>query len=91
MNLKDYRTAAGLSQSQLAAASGISVSAIQSIEQGLRDINRAEALTVYKLSQALNCNMEELLTLPDDEEDPEEREFSPEFEARLAAALKKIK
>ena len=91
MTLKDYRIAAGFSQSQLAAASGISLRAIQSIEQGWRDINKAEAFTIYKLSQALNCNMEDLISLPDDEEEPEEHEFSPEFEARLATALKKLK
>jgi hypothetical protein len=34
---------------------------IQQYEQGLRDINIAQAETVLKLAQALDCNMEELL------------------------------
>lgn len=80
MTLKDYRTASGLSQSQLAKASGVNIRIIQAIEQGWRDINKADAITVYKLSQALNCNMEDLLSLSDDEEEPEEHEFSQEFE-----------
>lgn len=91
MNLKAIRTASGLSQSQLAKASGVNIRIIQAIEQGWRDINKADAITVYKLSQALNCNMEDLLSLPDAEEEPEEHEFSTEFEARLTAALKKLK
>lgn len=61
MVLKEYRTAAGLSQSQLAKVSGVSLAMIQFYEQGARDINKAEALTIYKLAQALNCKMEDLI------------------------------
>ena len=67
MTLKDHRTSAGLSQSQLAKASGVNIRIIQSVEQGWRDVNKAEAITVYKLSRALNCCMEELLDLPEEE------------------------
>lgn len=90
MNLKAIRTASGLSQRQLAEASGVNLRMIQHYEQGTKDINKAEALTVYKLSQALNCQMEELLSLPDAEEEPEEHEFSPEFEERLKKAIQSI-
>lgn len=89
MNLKQFRIAAGLSQSQLAEASGVNLRMIQHYEQGTKDINKAESLTLYKLSQSLNCNMEELLNLPK-EEDPEEHEFSPEFEERLKKAIQSI-
>ena len=61
MNLKQFRIAAGLSQSQLAATSGVSVRMIQHYEQGTKDINKAEALKIYKLAQALGCNMEDLI------------------------------
>ena len=59
--LKEYRKKVGLSQSQLADDSGVSVRMIQKYEQGEKDINRAQAETVYKLSKALGCTMEELI------------------------------
>ena len=61
MTLKEYRAAVGLSQSQLAKVSGVNLRMIQYYEQGAHDINKAEALTVYKLSKALNCTMEDLI------------------------------
>lgn len=60
-NLKKLRTGADLSQSKLAEASGVNLRMIQYYEQGVKDINKAEALTVYRLAQALNCYMEDLL------------------------------
>jgi len=60
-NLKNIRTQRGYSQKQLAELSGVNVRMIQFYEQGARDINIAQADTVYKLAQALECNMEELL------------------------------
>ena len=60
-NLKRIRNESGLTQSQLAEASGVNVRMIQHYEQGVKDINTAGALTVYKLAQALNCTVEDLL------------------------------
>lgn len=60
-NLKNIRKERGYSQKQLADLSGVNVRMIQFYEQGARDINIAQADTVYKLAQALECNMEELL------------------------------
>jgi transcriptional regulator with XRE-family HTH domain len=60
-NLKNIRTQRGYSQSKLAELSGVSLRMIQYYEQGAKDINKAEVETVYKLAQALECNMEELL------------------------------
>jgi transcriptional regulator with XRE-family HTH domain len=60
-NLKNIRKERGYSQKQLAELSGVNVRMIQFYEQGARDINIAQADTVYKLAQALECNMEELL------------------------------
>lgn len=60
-NLKNIRKERGYSQKQLSELSGVNVRMIQFYEQGARDINIAQADTVYKLAQALECNMEELL------------------------------
>lgn len=61
--LKELRTAQGLSQSKLAATSGVNVRLIQDYEQGHKDINGARAITLYQLAKALNCKMEDLLEL----------------------------
>ena len=61
MKLKDKRLAAGLSQSELAKKTGINVRLIQDYEQGHKPINRAAAETIFILSKALGCTMEELL------------------------------
>lgn len=59
--LKSIRKAAGLTQNQLSERSGVNVRMIQHYEQGQKDINRAEAITVYKLASALNASMEDLI------------------------------
>ena len=59
--LKRLRTYAGLSQSKLAAESGVALRQIQLFEQGQRDINKAQVNTVLQLSQALHCNVEDLI------------------------------
>lgn len=64
-NLKLWRQRRGMSQAQLAKASGVNIRMIQYYEQGKNDINRAEALSVYRLAQALVCSMEALLELDD--------------------------
>lgn len=60
-NLQKLRKEAGMSQSQLAEASGVSVRMIQYYEQGAKDINRAEARTIRALAHTLGCAMEEIL------------------------------
>lgn len=60
-NLKKFRTGFGISQSKLSEISGVNLRMIQHYEQGAKDINKAEAITVYHLAQALNCYMEDLL------------------------------
>ena len=60
-NLKTIRTAQKMSQNQLAEASGVNVRMVQYYEQGVKDINAAGALTVYKLAQALGCAVEDLI------------------------------
>ena len=56
--LRDY---ANLSQKALAERSGVSVRMIEQYEQGRKDIDHASAATVYNLSRALNCRMEDLI------------------------------
>lgn len=63
LNLKKLRNKSGLSQSQLAEKSGVNVRMIQHYEQGQKPINNAEAMTVYKLAQALDCTVEDLLEI----------------------------
>lgn len=60
-NLKDTREAKRLSQKQLADKSGVSLRMIQYYEQGVKDINKAQAMTVYKLTEALECAIWEIL------------------------------
>ena len=59
--LRSLREAAGLSQSQLAEKSGVGLRSIQMYEQRRKDIDKAQAATLYRLSCALSCSMELLL------------------------------
>ena len=61
--LARLRCYANLSQSMLAEKSGVNVRIIQSYEQGIRDINKAQFSTVAKLAEALECNPIELLEI----------------------------
>lgn len=63
MNLKRLRSEAGISQSKLSDLSGVNLQMIQKYEQGVKDINKAQGDTLYKLAQALNCKLEDLLEL----------------------------
>lgn len=60
-NLQNIRKEKNLSQNQLIQLSGVSRSLITKYESGERNINKAYAITVYKLAKALNCTMEELI------------------------------
>jgi DNA-binding Xre family transcriptional regulator len=59
--LRTKRLNSGLSQSQLAAESGVSIRQIQLFEQRKRDINNTAAITLLRLSRALHCRMEDLI------------------------------
>lgn len=60
-NLKDIRLKSGLSQSELAYLSEVSSRMIQYYEQGVKDINKAQAISLYKISKVLGCKIEDLL------------------------------
>lgn len=60
-NLQERRLAAGLSQSQLARASGIPVRTLQQYEQRQKDVNRARSDYLVAISRALCCQPADLL------------------------------
>ena len=61
-DLKAYRKAAGMTQLELAAASGVNLRTLQDYEQGKKPISQAAAITVYKIAKALNVTVEDLIT-----------------------------
>lgn len=60
-NLTKYRKIKHLTQSQLAYMVGVNKHTIALYEQGQRNINKASADIVYRLSKSLGCNMEDLM------------------------------
>jgi len=60
-NLKRLREALGFSQSQLAEESGVTLRSIQMYEQRNKDINKAQAISLAKISRVLGCEIEDLL------------------------------
>lgn len=60
-NLKRIRMEANLTQTELAKRSGVSLRSIQMYEQKNKDINKANVTSLYMLSKALNCNIEDLI------------------------------
>ena len=58
--LARLRAYADLTQKALAEKANVSVRMIEQYEQGTKDINKASADTVFRLSRALNCSMEDL-------------------------------
>lgn len=61
--LHAHRVAAGYSQSALAKASGVPLRQIQQFEQRVRDINKTQAMNLFRLGRVLGCRAEELLEL----------------------------
>ena len=60
-NLKRIRTAYGFTQSALAERSGVTLRSIQMYEQRRKDINKANAGSLYRIARVLGCAMEDLL------------------------------
>ena len=60
--LKDIRESRGLSQQDLAEASGIPKRQIQAFEQGYRDINGAKLSTLLSLANTMRCSLDEIVT-----------------------------
>lgn len=62
--LKALRESRGLSQSELASASGVNLRSIQLYEQGVNDIDKAQVMTLYRLSHIIGCRVEDLMQNP---------------------------
>ena len=60
-NLKRIRMAYGCTQAELAKKTGVSLRSIQMYEQRNKDINKANADTLYRISKVLGCSMEDLI------------------------------
>ena len=60
-NLKRIRTSYGCTQFELARRSGVSLRSIQMYEQRNKDINKASAEALYRISKVLGCTIENLL------------------------------
>ena len=62
--LKKARQEKDLSQQKMAKATGVSLSACRSYEQGKRDLNAARLDIILRFCLALECKMEDVLTDP---------------------------
>lgn len=60
--LKELRNRTNLTQKELAEKASVSLRMVQKYEQGEKDLNKAKGITLYKLSKALGCRMEDLIT-----------------------------
>ncbi len=61
--LKRFRMLRGMSQNELAIRADVPIRQRQLFEQRQRDINKAHAITVFKLSKALGCDMKDLVEM----------------------------
>ena len=59
--IKFWREDRKMTQSQLAEKSGVSLRLIQAYEQGYKDINKAQVVTVLQLAEALDCDVYEII------------------------------
>lgn len=60
-NLKKIRELREMTQAELADKSGVNVRMIQHYEQGAKDIRKSNVITALKLSEALGCDIKEIL------------------------------
>lgn len=60
-NLKKIREERNITQAKLSEVSGVNLQMIQKYEMGVRDINKAQGITLHALAQALECKIEDLL------------------------------
>ena len=51
----------GFTQAELAEKSGVNLRMIQNYEQGFKDINKAQVVTVLQLAEALDCDVYEII------------------------------
>lgn len=63
--LQDVRKSKSISQGTLAELTEMSLSAVTKLEQGQRNINKAELSTLLKLCLALDCRLSDILDDPE--------------------------
>ena len=63
--LKTLRKAIGMSQQELSKKSNVSLRSIQLYEQRQKSIDKAQAITLYRLAQTIGCQIEDLLEFAD--------------------------
>jgi len=63
MKIRELREKMHMSRKELSDKTGISFRSLQDYEQGHKDIKSAKAITIYKISVALGCTMEELIEI----------------------------
>lgn len=90
--LKALRESKNISQAKLSEISGVNIRILQYYEQGYKDINKAQAITLYKIAQALECKIEDILNLEtnligDDLSEP----IDPELVPKLKKHFEQIK
>lgn len=59
--LKNMRETKGLTQAELSAKSGVNLRTVQNFEQGFKDINKANVITVLSLAEALGCSVYDII------------------------------
>ena len=62
MSLKTIRENRHLTRLQLSNLSGVNIRTIEAYEQGNKDLNNAKIKTLLKICQALECELEDILT-----------------------------
>ena len=65
--LQQIRKSRDLTQLELSVYSRVKLRTIQELEQGRKDINKAEAINVYRLAEALKVDISEILEISDEE------------------------
>ena len=60
-NLKKIRMLRKLTQDELAALAGVNIKSLSAYEQQPEKLSNASMCTVYKISQALNCDMMDII------------------------------
>lgn len=60
-SLKFMRKMKDMTQETLAELSGVPLRNIQAYEQGYKDINKAQVVTVLQLAEALDCDVYDII------------------------------
>lgn len=59
--LKCMRESKRMTQAELAEKAGVNLRTIQNYEQGFKDINKGQVMTVLSLAEALECDVKDII------------------------------